>query len=335
MKKKDLITIIAGGFVLLVVVMLFLIGEKDLVRPIDAGKAFRCAIGFKKDFCGNDGKKRLLAGLNYDLLKNFSEENSLRDSIFVIRSDKYNWVDSLREGSLDLVVLPYEDSLPEIDGIVYADPVDSLTVWAVGTNFAGHLDNIDRWLAEVRERDGYEEMVERFCETINPRKAAAFGQKSDHLSPYDELFKEYSEELGWDWRLLAAVAYEESRFSILSHSPKGASGLMQIKPSSARRYGVTDLLDPRENVSAATHHFDVIQKRYRNANFTPSDRMRFTLAAYNTGSKRMHNYIETVDSLSLNRYSWEDVSTVVNSATTAYVDKIFSTYEAICQIVDR
>lgn len=335
MNKKDLVTISAAAFAILTVVMLFVVREKGLRAPIDQGKPFRCAIGFKKDIGGADGHKILLAGLNYDLLKEFSEEKSLSDSIFAPHSDVYDWADSLRKGSLDLVVLPFEDSLPILDGIFYSVPIDSVAVWAIGCNYKTHLEEIDGWLASLPLREDFEERIGLFFDTVNPGKDAAKGIRSDHLSPYDDLFKEFSHTLGWDWRLMAAVAYNESRFSILSHSPKGASGIMQIKPSSAKRYGVSDLLDPRENIYAGAHHFAALQKRYRSSSFSPEDRIRFTLAAYNAGSKRVHGYMETADSLSLDKYSWEDVSSVSNSMTVSYVDSVFSTYEAICRIVDR
>ncbi|MCQ2143935.1 MAG: transglycosylase SLT domain-containing protein [Bacteroidales bacterium] len=338
MKKKDIVTIILAAIAISAIVAFFFVREKYLTSKPEAigeGRELRCAMGFRKDPGGADGHKLLLAGLNYDFLKDFAGSKSLADSIFVIRSDEYVWADSLREGSLDLVVLPYADSLPAMEGVLYSDPIDSLSVWAVGASYGEHLDEINGWLAEFSESEDFEERVGLFCDTVNPSKDAARGLKADHISPYDDLFKQHAAHLGWDWRLLAAVAYHESRFSILSHSPKGASGIMQVKPSSARRYGVSDLLDPEENISAGANHFLALQKRYRSTNFTPTDRIRFVLAAYNTGSARMHGYMDTADSLSLNRYSWSDVLPMINSSTVSYVDSIFSTYEDICRIIDK
>ena len=74
-------------------------------------------------------------------------------------------------------------------------------------------------------------------------KRAAKGVTSDRVSPYDELIKKYAKELGWDWRMLAAVVYQESKFSINSVSHRGAVGLMQVMPQTGLYYGVEDLTD--------------------------------------------------------------------------------------------
>ena len=59
------------------------------------------------------------------------------------------------------------------------------------------------------------------------------------ISVYDELIRSVSEEEGYDWRLMSAIAYHESRFSPDIVSKRGAAGLMQIMPAVARQFNVT------------------------------------------------------------------------------------------------
>jgi membrane-bound lytic murein transglycosylase F len=65
---------------------------------------------------------------------------------------------------------------------------------------------------------------------------------SGRISPYDDLIRKYSEEIGWDWRLLASMIYQESRFLPDAQSWAGADGLMQLMPNTARRFGVNEHL---------------------------------------------------------------------------------------------
>ena len=60
------------------------------------------------------------------------------------------------------------------------------------------------------------------------------------LSRYDELIQTNAKKMGWDWRLLAAVVYQESKFIPDGESWAGARGLMQLMPATAKRFGAAD-----------------------------------------------------------------------------------------------
>ena len=123
------------------------------------------------------------------------------------------------------------------------------------------------------------EMLDSF-ETGIPVMFENFGQ-------YDDLLKQYSKELGWDWRMLAAVVYQESKFSINSTSHRGATGLMQVMPSTAEYYGIDDLLDPEKNLKAGTRHLKRLQKMFEKSGMDQTEQIKFTLAAYNAGEGRI------------------------------------------------
>ena len=93
------------------------------------------------------------------------------------------------------------------------------------------------------------------------------------ISVYDELIRSVSEEEGYDWRLMSAIAYHESRFSPDIVSKRGAAGLMQIMPAVARQFNVTGdrLLDPETNVRLAAQVLSKIDAGLRFAPGTPDD----------------------------------------------------------------
>ena len=107
------------------------------------------------------------------------------------------------------------------------------------------------------------------------------------ISVYDELIRSVSEEEGYDWRLMSAIAYHESRFTPDITSRSGARGLMQIMPAVARQFNVTGdrLLDPETNVRLAAQVLSKIDAGLHFAPGTPDDdRMSIILAAYNGGN---------------------------------------------------
>ena len=119
---------------------------------------------------------------------------------------------------------------------------------------------------------------QKFISYANNRRAAASGK----LSPYDDLLRRYSDPLGLDWRLLAAQAYQESRFNSEARSWVGARGIFQLMPATATSMGCSDPEDPEQNIRAAIRYMDWLIRQ-----FEPSvefrQRIRFALAAFNGG----------------------------------------------------
>jgi membrane-bound lytic murein transglycosylase F len=102
------------------------------------------------------------------------------------------------------------------------------------------------------------------------------------LTPYDEIFQKYSRQYGLDWRLLAAQAYQESRFDPTSRSWAGATGLFQILPSTAVELGFENVENPEAGIQAGTKLMHLLLERL-DPRLELKHRLRFALAAYNAG----------------------------------------------------
>ena len=72
------------------------------------------------------------------------------------------------------------------------------------------------------------------------------------ISQYDAMLKVEVRRLGWDWRMMASIVWNESRFNIDAVSSRGAMGLMQFMPRTAKRFGLEgeDLKNPKKNIEA-------------------------------------------------------------------------------------
>jgi membrane-bound lytic murein transglycosylase F len=102
------------------------------------------------------------------------------------------------------------------------------------------------------------------------------------LSSWDPLFRKYADRYGFDWRLLAAQAYQESRFDPQARSLAGAMGLFQVLPRTAKEMGFVRLEDPEEGAHAGIKHLARMADRLETT-LPVQQRMRFALAAYNCG----------------------------------------------------
>ena len=106
---------------------------------------------------------------------------------------------------------------------------------------------------------------------------------SGKISEYDDAIRKESERIGWDWRLLASVIYQESRFNPEAVSWAGAFGLMQLMPVTAKSYGITAESSPEEHIKAGASFLQWLDDRFKDAIPDPTERVKFVLASYNIG----------------------------------------------------
>lgn len=102
-------------------------------------------------------------------------------------------------------------------------------------------------------------------------------------SHYDELIYEFSSEYDVEPALIKAVIRAESGFDRMATSPKGARGLMQLMPFTARRHGVSNPYNPRENIRGGVRHLRLLLDRFQR-------NVPWALAAYNAGSGAVRRY---------------------------------------------
>ena len=89
--------------------------------------------------------------------------------------------------------------------------------------------------------------------------------------------------MGWDWRLLASMIFHESGFNPEAEAWTGATGLMQVLPSTAAGYEVTELCDPAENIRAGVNFLAYLDTFWQERIEDPKERLKFVLASYNVG----------------------------------------------------
>jgi soluble lytic murein transglycosylase-like protein len=99
--------------------------------------------------------------------------------------------------------------------------------------------------------------------------------------PYDGLIVRHAAEHGLDWRLLAALIFEESRFDADAVSPAGAYGLMQVRPIAAAAVGSTKFVAPAHNIETGARYLRQLGDLFARAR--GRDHLALVLAAYNAG----------------------------------------------------
>lgn len=125
------------------------------------------------------------------------------------------------------------------------------------------------------------------------------------LSPYDDHFREAADSVGYDWTLIAAIAYTESRFDSTAVSDAGAQGVMQVMPNTLRGFDIPDSLHAHNhtNIMAAAELLQALDKRF--GRIEPlEERINFVLASYNAGYGHILDAMRLARKYGYDRYKW-------------------------------
>jgi membrane-bound lytic murein transglycosylase F len=181
--------------------------------------------------------------------------------------------------------------------------------WATRKNSIDLLSTINDWLESIKRTPDYNMIYQKyFKNTRDFRKridSEFYSLNKGKISKYDDLIKKYSESLGWDWRIVSSLVYQESQFNPQAESWAEAHGLMQLMPATAEELGVVDRSDPEESIRGGTKYLRQLWDRWDNIPDS-LQRIKFAMASYNCG------YYHIVDARNLagrdqfNENEWDE-----------------------------
>ena len=155
----------------------------------------------------------------------------------------------------------------------------------------------ERYFGHIKRLDARD--IEVFLEHVRSR-----------LPDYRHGFQEAQEITGIDWRLLAALAYQESKWDPLATSFTGVRGMMMLTEDTADRLGVTNRLDAKQSIRAGATYLTLLMEELPPEVGQP-DRLWFALAAYNLGMGHLRGARAFAPGLKRDPNSWADMKQVL------------------------
>ncbi len=288
-------------------------GEEDITRQVIVQRRGKEALKDVTELVGkkvyvNSGKYRTrLENLNRELGGGIDICEVSSDS--VSSEDLITWV---AEGRIDYTVAT--DEIAKINRTYYpvldiglAISFDQRSSWAVRKTSPQLAAAADKWHRENINSPEFRASARRYFELAKrPSHGSILSVKDGKISHYDALFRRYAKEIGWDWRLLASLAYTESNFNPNVVSWAGAKGLMQLMPTTARVMGVPPgkEQDPEESIKAAVKYIAQMQRTFSKVT-DKEEQAKFILAAYNCGVGHVTDAMALAEKYGRNRYLWE------------------------------
>ena len=184
--------------------------------------------------------------------------------------------------------------------------------WAVNKESTELQEQLNSWIDKRAGSLEFNMINNRYFE-MTKRKEHIINEgydfvKEGKISEYDDLIKKYAAKLNWDWRLLIAQIYKESKFDPDAKSWRGAVGLMQIMPRTAKSYGLqsNQLNDPEKNIMAGTKHIRMLEKHWKTQLADSLEIIKFTLGSYNVGQGHVEDAIRLTEKYQLDPTKWDD-----------------------------
>lgn len=196
-------------------------------------------------------------------------------------------------------------------GVAFAIGEPEKIAWALPKNAApALLEKANEFFTQIKKDGTLRNLIDRYhgnAKRLNPLDIKTFLLRTNTLLPkYAHLYRQAQEITGIDWRLLAAISYQESHWNTFNTSPTGVRGLMMLTENTADRMGVTDRLDPQQSIPAGAKYINMMLETIPNRIPEP-DRTYMSLAAYNIGYAHVEDARVLAQRLKLNPDSWADI----------------------------
>lgn len=181
--------------------------------------------------------------------------------------------------------------------------------WAVRKNSPELETAVNAWLKAFKKETIYYVIYNKYFENIrgyrNRGSSDYFSLNNNQISKYDKLIKKYAAEIDWDWRLLAALVYQESRFDPTANSWAGANGIMQVMPVTAKELGIEDRSDPEQSLKGGTKFLKILLERFSEIEDSVQ-RIKFSMASYNCGYSHVIDAQNLAKEENLDPNTWDN-----------------------------
>lgn len=295
---------------------------------------------FRKSTTSDEGDKnslRLLLGLTDKTIyiqNGFPEAETLAkvasgigDSIHVVEVpyEPEKLIKYVADGIIDYTVC--DENLALLQSTYYSNldvntPVSAprKIAWAVRKNDSDTLMlELNKWISDYKKSRSYAHLYGKYFK--NPRSGIVVKQNSyamnsvntsgykhagvGRISRFDDVIREFSMRIKWDWRLLASLICQESGFRPDVISAAGAYGLMQIMPGTGRKMGIDITSSPENNIKAGIKYLNYLHSIFDSKIPDEKERINFILASYNAGPGHVIDAMKLAEKNGMDPHVWE------------------------------
>ena len=224
-------------------------------------------------------------------------------------------LDGVADGTVDYTIADStefalaHDAHPDLR-IAFDFPGNRPLAWAASDRDPGFAQDMREYFTRLKVDGELAAIVNRYYGRSEDAEFAGGPGFMRHLQSrlplYKQWFVEAAEQSSQDWRLLAAIGYQESKWNPRASSSAGARGLMQLTAETATEAKVTDLSDARQSIFGGARYFRQVYEKIP-SHVPEPDRTWFALAAYNIGYGHVEDARVLAQKAGRDPDSWQEV----------------------------
>jgi len=249
-----------------------------------------------------------------DRLRSLAGEIGDTINIIEVPYESEELIKNLVRGDIDYTIC--DENVAMVNSTYYPD-IDINTpvsfpqniAWGLRKNNSEKLLNeLNRWITGYRKTRSYALLYAKYfrnSRSINIVMSDYYSLSTGKISRWDDMIRNASRDIDWDWRLLASLIYQESRFDPNVESWAGAVGLMQVMPQTGKHFGIDIMASPANNIKAGTLYIKKLEKYFDSRISDSDERMKFILASYNAGPGHILDAMRLAEKYGMDPGKWD------------------------------
>lgn len=246
--------------------------------------------------------------------------HEIGDSITIIEVpyESEQLIKNVAEGEIDYTVC--DENVAHVNATYYPDIDISTPVsfpqrlaWGVRKNNSDKLlEELNKWISTFKNTESFALLHSKYFRNSRSStivRSDYYALNTGKVSKYDDLIRQFSDTINWDWRLLASLICQESRFEPDVTSWAGAYGLMQVLPMTGERFGIDITSSPKNNIKAGVRYINWLHSIYDQKVPDEKERLNFILASYNAGPGHVLDAMKLAGKNGMDPQKWADVET--------------------------
>jgi membrane-bound lytic murein transglycosylase F len=238
------------------------------------------------------------------------------DSINIIEVpfESEKLIQNVSEGEIEYAVC--DENIAMVNASYYRDIDVSTPVseereftWGVRKNHSDKIiSELNRWIKSYKNTESYALLYAKYFKNTRSSiivRSDFYALNTGKVSKYDDMIRQFSVSIKWDWRLLASLICQESRFNPTVESYTGAFGLMQVMPVTGRNFGIDITSSPENNIKAGISYINWLHTIFDPKIPDEKERINFILAAYNAGPGHILDAMKLAEKNGMNPQIWE------------------------------
>jgi len=244
--------------------------------------------------------------------------HEIGDSITVVEVpyESEELIKNVARGDIEYTVT--DENIARVNATYYPDidintPVSfpQKLAWGVRKqNSEQLLAELNRWISTFRKTEDYAILYSKYFRNSRSGtmiRSDYYALSTGKVSKYDEIIRQFSDTINWDWRLLASLICQESRFDAEVTSWAGAYGLMQVMPLTGERFGIDVTSSPKNNIRAGVMYINWLHTIFDPKIADEKERLNFILASYNAGPGHVLDAMRLAGKNGKDPEKWADV----------------------------